>query len=905
MGIANNTLNTGDNVQDTVGDGTLNYTAAGATLGIVAANPPFANNVTMDGVNTLNATNNAVVVGFPFVAGFAGKVTGLTTVNDNNSLGTIQLGQLGQGLGTLLTNVNISGYSPQSAGIVGGTALFAGIVAQAAADATKTINVSITGPVGTTKAGGADTLIFSNDLGGGTAASPNLSYGTWALTLNSNANLTLQQDFAGFIAGAAFAPIAGGVGAATDITLAGTGNVSLGQDAIGNWRNVTKIDASGESGTVFLPGGTSGLFANSFASAANPAWLFGSAAGLLDDTGTGGTFKLTEYDLGSGTNILDVSSATAAQIGALKTVPNALASLTNTIVVQDSVATTISKTTFANIAGFQTLGIGGPTKAQGAAGTIDMANLPASISNITYFTPANGSVTINDQTAALTVDVKDQTTAAQTLTVGAVGPAPGLNDSLTVSLGNPLHASAAVPGSGGDTIGAITVFGDELFTLNAVGSNNGISPSPPTVDITGLITLSPTLAGNEQVTIGGADLTNVIVGGSTSLGAIADATAGVLNANNMLVTITNTGATIFNDDITPGTLLNFVTDAGANGGIFAPAISYSTNAVVIDASTSGGLIMLGGDANFNDTITGAANPVGFTIGTVTFGDILIGSLGNDTLTSKSLTLPDFIYTDGGKDTITLATGHTGADHVGFYAADGLTVVAAGTVGASVTGAISEGGVAAFEFANPGWWGIGTGGSSTRIDDGAAAPPALLTDGHGTSGSNSTLTGFVASQDFLDFSVKAWSTAGLIGFGLTQDLGALANAAGSASATGAAVNAVQVGAGGSIVGTAVAPTDFIILSQGTFLNADAVASALHTGGSYNVTHSPLGATVEADFLLAYAGTDGNAHIANLHLAGNGASTTTFTDFVTVSDIVTLAGVSLNTLAANTSHIHLVS
>jgi hypothetical protein len=69
---------------------------------------------------------------------------------------------------------------------------------------------------------------------------------------------------------------------------------------------------------------------------------------------------------------------------------------------------------------------------------------------------------------------------------------------------------------------------------------------------------------------------------------------------------------------------------------------------------------------------------------------------------------------------------------------------------------------------------------------------------------------------------------------------------------------------------------------------------------------LGATVEADFLLAYAGTDGFAHIANLHLAGGGgASVSTTTDLVTVSDMVTLVGVTLTQLAANLTHIHLVS
>jgi hypothetical protein len=287
------------------------------------------------------------------------------------------------------------------------------------------------------------------------------------------------------------------------------------------------------------------------------------------------------------------------------------------------------------------------------------------------------------------------------------------------------------------------------------------------------------------------------------------------------------------------------------------------------------------------------------------GDVLVGSIGNDTITSKSMVLPDYIVTEGGQDKITLAAGHTGADHVGFYAAAGNVNVGGAYAVGSVTGAISEGGTGAFEFANPGWWGLATGAPSTRIDDGAGLFPGL---NGGTSNSQSTLNNYNPTQDFLDFSVKAWSTAGLIGFGLTADSGgALVNAAPFASLTGLPVLATQVAPGGTInSAVTLVTTDFIIMSQGSFLNAAAVAGALQ-GGSYTINHSALGATVEADFLLAYQGIDGNAHIANLHLAGNGASTSTATDFVTASDMVNLVGVNLSQLAAATAitHVHLVS
>src|SRR5262245_57809725 len=118
----------------------------------------------------------------------------------------------------------------------------------------------------------------------------------------------------------------------------------------------------------------------------------------------------------------------------------------------------------------------------------------------------------------------------------------------------------------GDVMGAITVIGDELITVFALGSN---FTSIPVEDVTGLTTLTPTPGGFEQVTLGGDTV--------FSCGPIADVTNGVLNLNNMFMTITNAQVTELEGS--HAGLLDFVTDAGANGGKFAPAISYSTNAM--------------------------------------------------------------------------------------------------------------------------------------------------------------------------------------------------------------------------------------------------------------------------------------------------------------------------------------
>ena len=158
---------------------------------------------------------------------------------------------------------------------------------------------------------------------------------------------------------------------------------------------------------------------------------------------------------------------------------------------------------------------------------------------------------------------------------------------------------------------------------------------------------------------------------------------------------------------------------------------------------------------------------GSMLGAVTIGNILGGSIGNDIITSKSLTLPDYIFTDGGAD----------KDHAGCwpYRCGSRGVLCrqqrhisyrCDIVLSSVANAISElfppvvqaalnacpalnaAEPAAFQFVNPGWWGVAAGGSSKDI-------LALFANGTGTSLDNSTLTGFVPNQDFLDFSVKAW------------------------------------------------------------------------------------------------------------------------------------------------------
>ena len=114
----NNTLNTGDNLVATgaaAGTAILNDTAVLGTAGLLA-NPGYATGVTMTGISTLNITNQANLLGIGLLpSGFQGNITGLTTVNDGfNGIGSVagvQLGNIGQGLNTVLQTVNINQFS--------------------------------------------------------------------------------------------------------------------------------------------------------------------------------------------------------------------------------------------------------------------------------------------------------------------------------------------------------------------------------------------------------------------------------------------------------------------------------------------------------------------------------------------------------------------------------------------------------------------------------------------------------------------------------------------------------------------------------------------------------------------------------------------------------------------------
>jgi len=874
FGLGNNTLNTGDNLQTTgaaVGATTLTDVTSNNTF---AANAPFATGVTINGVNQLNITG--ATNGAP--NGFQGTVTGLKIENNQNSIGEVVLGGTGQGLGTLLTNINISGSGVNTATDLVNTV----VLASGIGSATATLNIGLTGNLGKTGLNQAAVLSVTNDVGGGTVTAPNLTYGTWSITAANTANLQLDPDVTatnGVVTAGA------GVGGATALVLAGAGNTALGTSFQGQWQLLKSIDESATTGKAIITGASAGNPTHFLASAANPLWLFGSNAGLLDNTGVAGAqFNLTNVKLGTGLDVLDISSATAAQVAALTTVAGTGSPTGDILIVQDSVATTTLAATFANIAGFTTLGIGGPTVAQGAAGTINMANLPASINNITYMTRANGAVTVNNGVSTLTVNVNHNSPNAlpnnsTPLAINAAGT--GLTDSLSVILGD-----------GTGTVGGINGPNISFAPVGAGGSA-----------IDGLST-----KGYENVSIvsnGPAGQGNVLSG--NSFGDVFTATAGAfevlaISGNAQLFTnaifVDGLGGTgVINDT------LNAPLDIWAFGNNVNPSVAsgpnfIATNAAAINAATSGGVFMGGSDIQFSglvgDILTGSA----------TKSNSLAGSNSNDTFTGGSGT--DFITTDGGADIINLGAGHTG-DHINLFFGNfagnggGFNGTVAGTFNA-VAG-LANSIAAANDLAVAGSWGVAPAVAANGTPVAGLLDPFALflhtnAGNNGTSASQSVVNGFTGG-DVIDISVGAWSRAGN-GNGLN---GGDLRFGFSNVAPGNDANIITVSAGQNVPAAATV----IELNQ-VFASANAVALALGNniiggGGTYDLNFAGApngGGGLQTHFLALYTDPTGSAHIADVDVRG--ASTHSTADEVVASDMVQLTGVAATSLV--NSNIHFV-
>lgn len=612
-------------------------------------------------------------------AGFQGTITGLTTVNDNNSLGGITLGSTGAGLNTALTHLNISGFSPLLPVAGGNTAVFAALFAGAALKGTTdTINIGITGSLGSSK-GSPDLITLGTDGALGTVATPSNGYESWVIAAGSGTDfLALSQN---------------GIGTANNITLTGAGNVTLMSDAsaigVGNWSNLKTIDLTGSSGNVTLTGPTT-------------TGLPGADAGLLNNA------VLTSFKGGTGTDSVDLSSMTAAQLVAMTSLVGAASgsTLLDTLIVGNTVAT--GTTAISNMSGFAILGVAG-----GSVGTLNQANFPG-VAQITAVGNL-GPLMITNGSNPLTLNIGTTTDKGFTLLQGGISQATignGTSDVLNVTIGS--NTSLA-----GGTAGGLTTFGYETINITANGGATAI-------DNLGFIQAAPSTGGFEVVTISGnAGTVNVLgVGGIDLVPAGAPAT--------VHTTITDTDSGILN---MAGSVAETI-DASGGGGLQMTLHNgfFSGFPVLAPPAATGGA-----------TITGSPSA----------GNVLLGWVGNDKITGGSVT--DTIATGGGADTINLGATHS-ADHVALYDGGGTVNPGSPIAATSII-------VDATDHAQAGFWGVAANAPAGLLV--SAQVPAGAGSG-GTNLDQSVVSHFqvgtAPTADVLDFSVGGWVRAAVPGPG---------------------------------------------------------------------------------------------------------------------------------------------
>src|SRR5208283_2363090 len=141
-------------------------------------------------------------------------------------------------------------------------------------------------------------------------------------------------------------------------------------------------------------------------------------------------------------------------------------------IVSDAVAQTILASTWAGIAGVDTVSVAA------IGGTIDLAKFPSAVNDIVYQTKAAAAVTVVDQASALTVATWDNGNGKAL----NVSTATGVTSSLTVIIGNDTTTALG-------TLGALTVANDSTVTLTA--NAKGL------VDTIAGVTLTPATGGSE------------------------------------------------------------------------------------------------------------------------------------------------------------------------------------------------------------------------------------------------------------------------------------------------------------------------------------------------------------------------------------------------------------------------
>ena len=330
--------------------------------------------------------------------------------------------------------------------------------------------------------------------------------------------------------------------------------------------------------------------------------------------------------------------------------------------------------------------------------------------------------------------------------------------------------------------------------------------------VLGYVQLTPTVGGPEQVTYtGDHNLTE----GTAAMGALADVRGGLLEINNLRVIDQDTGIVRWvGAPTTGGVPLSFAVP-GDNLRFGGSVHGYSTNAVFIDATASGGLIMQAGDANVG---TGTLNTIK---GSLTAGNVLGGSVGKDVFTASTSDVANTIYTDGGADSITLPGTHTTSQHIGLYTGVNTTGIVPGGVELGQAGSMTSILTPTFRALAPGAQTSAVRLPAIPLVASTMVLPMVLVPAPSMTVVAGGANAFVPNTDVLDFAAGTWAISNA-NHGLTAG-NLAAGTIGLGTAQGELVT--PNGVIPTAANTVLAGTTLLVL-DGVHANASSVAAAFH-------------------------------------------------------------------------------
>jgi len=884
LGAQTQSINVGDQITLS-GDNNIANITLGSTIGSTSWPAGSVLNLGTGVANTFNVTNVGSILPVPgILPGLipGNDIIGANIINDNNSVASVAIlgvpGIIGTtGLMTVPTQVNMNNTTTTALLVQVDTTKLTG---------TESVALGVTG-VGIVKPnvpaaeGSEGTLFGGLSVGSNVPGTP--GFGTFNMKITGNNAVALGTN---------------GAAAAPNLVVTGTGNLELASiatalvglgDTGAQFKGIKTIDTTGVTGNVAISG-AGGEIGGKAATE-----LFG-VNGFLSSVYAGGVgaigkgdLGLTSVKMGNGNNFLDISENNLAKdIASGLTV--AMGTGNNELVVDETTATAAAPLTF--YTGVTTLGVANAGKFSvlpvvgTSAGIPDVYNLAnLGVNSIALFGDGTmtGAIAITKAGDKFALDVGSADTGNHSIAVTSTTPGGAFTS--TVSLG-------VVDADADPTAGPVGEFAKVgLLTLTGFGTDNIVSNGGPALaagahnHIGGIIATDATIApitvaisGNAELHIdnnGGGDLLKTGIGvGAGAPGSVGFVPAtGAIGPNFSLVEIGN--GTFFTD--TDTAIVRF---------------DGSVNVVSMLAGTSGGLVM----DSFNTANQGAIGVL--ETGGANAANFLAGSFGNDVITMGSGTVASAagpltsgtVITEGGGDTIKLGT-HLAGDlvdlFVGFSAAHTNVPVYAGIAGTSVNAG----------FAGEGFWGRAPGGAAVNL--------LTAADAFATSADNTTVSGFNVATDAVEISEATFAAGGAY-FGFTKAGGGgipLGNAvfeavgpgahAGLAPFAGATV--LELGAGGGNAGLIAPPV---------FANAAAVAAQLQSDAYHlQLSFTSAAAGNSWDMIIAYQNTAGNTVIADMNIVAKNtnANPDLGLDFsVHVSDMVTLTGVPLSTLAANNIH-----